>query len=308
MAENKATAIVPVREVKEPQLLTERFADKYGIARNDIVQILVNTAFRVKGGITNAQVAALMLICEKYDLDPFAREVYAFVKDGAVFPLVGVDAWTKIANRQPTYKGRSVRYSDEEIKIGNMRVEGPKWVEATIYDSRFSQPIVKIEKLAENYRPDNPNWNTMPTRMLYHRAFAQAIRETYGISGLYDPDDMTSILAGTTQIIDAHAEPSIVPTLSAKLEQRRAAIEAPKEQPTESELTPDPGAVQAAAKAKEKDKATEYKRGRGLPPAARQEVPPLNDVGTPPEQPDLLGGREPGDDDEEWPPVTPPKE
>jgi len=51
-----------------------------------------------------------------------------------------------------------------------------------------SRPVIVTEFLVECYRNTDP-WNHSPSRMLRHRAFIQAARLSFGLSGALDPEN-----------------------------------------------------------------------------------------------------------------------
>lgn len=300
--------ITAMTTTKHQEGVLVKTAQRFGVDPTRILDILALTAFKVKDKLpTKEQMLALMIVADQFNLNPFTREIYAFPgKDGGIVPIVGIDGWNRIRVESNKIRSMTIQFGGEMISIGGSK-KCYEWVDVAMLPEGYNEPVTVREYFEECHRDTEP-WKNMPKRMLRHKGVIQCTRLALGFGGIYDEDEGRDILAGSTQVIDVQSEKSAAPSLSAKLDQRRAAIEAPKGQPPAPAPAPDPAAVQAAAKAKEKDKAAEYKRGRGRPPAARQEAPPLNDVGTPPEQPDLLGGRESGDDEEEWPETPPQKE
>jgi phage recombination protein Bet len=155
------------------------------------VPVLINTLKAcVMGGDrqpTNEEFAAFVVVANQYGLNPFTREIHAFTdpRRGLV-PIVGVDGWYKIANRQESYDGCEFAFADGPD--GN-----PVSCTCTIYVKGRAHPIRVTEYLNECKR-NTPPWNTMTRRMLRHKAFIQTSRAAFGFAGIYDEDEARDIV------------------------------------------------------------------------------------------------------------------
>lgn len=142
---------------------------------DELVTTLKNTVFR---GASDAEFSALVIIANTYELNPILKELYAFpAKGGGIVPVVGIDGWLKIINRQPNYDGMTVTTSDDGQSAT-----------ATIHLKDRAHPTVVTEYLAECSRGTEP-WKTMPRRMLRHKAIIQCARVAFGIGGVQDEDE-----------------------------------------------------------------------------------------------------------------------
>lgn len=83
----------------------------------DMVEAVKNTVAR---DATDSELFMFFNVANKYDLDPFMREIY-FVKtkDGKSSLMTGRDGYRKIAMREPTYKSH---YSDYVCKNDTFKV------------------------------------------------------------------------------------------------------------------------------------------------------------------------------------------
>lgn len=125
-----------------------------------------------------AEFQALVLTAQEYQLNPILKELYAFpAKGGGIVPIVSIDGWLKIINRQPNLDGLKVEFSadGEEAKC-------------TINIKDREHPVVVTEYLSECRRNTEP-WKQMPKRMLRHKAIIQAARVAFGIGGVFDEDE-----------------------------------------------------------------------------------------------------------------------
>ncbi|NDF37232.1 MAG: hypothetical protein EB156_05545 [Euryarchaeota archaeon] len=159
--------------------IAKAMADRYGMTEKGFIQILNKTVMPSKA--TPEQAAAFLLICERYELDPFASEVYAFPANGTVKALIGVDGYVTIANRNPNFDG--ITY--EEIRSESGELEG---ISCSVFRKDRKQPTVVTEYMSE-CRGNSPIWRKMPSRMLRHKATIQSIRLAFGLSGLGDVDE-----------------------------------------------------------------------------------------------------------------------
>ncbi|OAJ35349.1 phage recombination protein Bet [Piscirickettsia salmonis] len=205
--------------------LVRKFANTYGVEHTRLLDTLKTTVFNQKD-ITTEQMMVLLVVADRYGLDPFTKEIYAFSpKEGReIIPIVSVDGWSKIINSNPNYDGAEFFYSDVMAKPGTMKVECHEWVECAIYRKGCSHPVRVREHLDEVYKePKNKNgqygsytpvtpWQTHPKRMLRHRAFIQAGRIALGFGGIYDHDEGEQIVeAKNREYIDVTPSPALQP-------------------------------------------------------------------------------------------------
>ncbi len=145
----------------------------------EIVETLKATAF--KGQVTDAQMAALMLVSAQYGLNPWTKEVYAFPdKNNGIVPVVGVDGWARIINEHPQFDGMEFEQTDESCTC-------------VVYRKDRRHPIKVTEYMAECKRETGP-WQSHPRRMLRHKAMIQCARMAFGFAGIYDHDEAERIV------------------------------------------------------------------------------------------------------------------
>lgn len=154
-------------------------ANRFAVEPAKLLSTLKETAFK---GATDAQMMALCVVAEQYQLNPFTREIYAFPdrKSAGIVPVIGVDGWYRLVNAHPEFDGcEFVEERDSEGKLVSTT--------CTMHRKDRSHPTRVTELLAECKRNTDP-WNGQPSRMLRHRAFIQAARVAFGLSGA-DPED-----------------------------------------------------------------------------------------------------------------------
>jgi phage recombination protein Bet len=174
--------------------LVARMAAKMGIEANTFLVTLKQTAFRQRGvngapavEVTNEQMAMLLHIAEKYDLDPFVKQLYAFPSEGGIVPIVPIDGWIEMINRHPQFKWMEIEIAPEGTDPDDY------WTECVIMRKDREKPTRIREWLKECYRDTKP-WNEMPKRMIRHKAIIQCGRVAFGFSGIFDPDEGDRII------------------------------------------------------------------------------------------------------------------
>lgn len=146
---------------------------------HDLVVTLKATAF--KGNVSDAQMAALLLVSKQYGLNPWVKEIYAFPdRNNGIVPVVGVDGWSRIINQHPQFDGMDFEQDAESCTC-------------IIYRKDRSHPIKVTEWMAECKRNGVGPWQSHPRRMLRHKAMIQCARLAFGYTGIYDQDEAERI-------------------------------------------------------------------------------------------------------------------
>lgn len=158
-----------------------KLAKTFGVEGDgaELIATLKATAF--KGQVSDAQMAALLMVANQYGLSPWTKEIYAFPdqKNGIV-PVVGVDGWSRIINSDEAFDGMEFLQDDESCTC-------------KIYRKDRSHPISVTEWMSECKRNTQP-WQSHPKRMLRHKAMIQCARLAFGFVGIYDEDEAQRIV------------------------------------------------------------------------------------------------------------------
>lgn len=220
-----------VKQERAQGSLIERIARRYHIDPGMFYQTLKATIGGDK--LSDAQMAAFLMVAEKYDLNPFTKEIYgAPDKTGGILPIVSVDGWATIVNRDQRFDGVEFEYDFSE---GNSEIAS---VTCRIFRKDLAHPVEVTEFLDECYR-NTPAWK-WKRRMLRHKAFIQAARIAFGLCGIYDPDEAERILeaegasiAGETQTPMANnaARQAILAAARVRANKARREAEPPIELP-----------------------------------------------------------------------------
>ena len=239
--------------------LIEKFAGKYNIEATKMIAVLKGTVMKpTKDGktATNEELAGFLAVSTKYNLDPFTKEIYAFVdKRAGIVPIIGVDGYHKIMTRHPKFDGFEFRWADEMIIISGSK-KCPEWGEIVIYRTDTEHPVVIREYLDEVYVPARGGfsgpWQSHTKRMLRHKLVAQGVRSAFGITGVYDEDEANRIIEA--QVIKEEVpEPQIIGLKTHKTEPQATISEDTPEDPSKKKKVTAVDVKMFEAKAKLKE-------------------------------------------------------
>ncbi len=150
--------------------------DRYNVEPSKLLDTLRDTVFK---GANEAQLMALCIVANEYDLNPFVKEIYAFpAKGGGIVPVISIDGWLRRINSHPQYDGMEHSYTGEGKDMS---------CTVTIHRKDQQHPTKITEYLTECYRKTDP-WDQCPRRMLRHKTIIQCARVAFGFAG-HDPDD-----------------------------------------------------------------------------------------------------------------------
>lgn len=163
--------------------LTNKLAERFSVEANaaELYGTLKATAF--KGNVSDAQMTALLIVANQYQLNPWTKEIYAFPdKNNGIVPVVGVDGWSRIINQDPNFDGMDFQQDDDSCTC-------------IIYRKDRSHPIKVTEYMSECKRNGVGPWQSHPRRMLRHKAMIQCARLAFGFVGIYEPDEAERIVS-----------------------------------------------------------------------------------------------------------------
>lgn len=200
--------VQPIATPPAGRSLVVRFADRFSIDADKMITTLKATAFRQRpnrdGSVrecSNEELMMLLTICDRYGLDPFTREIFAFldVKSGAIIPVVSVDGWIRLINERQELQAIEFTYSPETVEHKGKTCH--VWIECVISRSDRSAPARIREYFAEVVRKVDfaTPWDTHPNRMHRHKALIQAARVSFGFGGIHDDDEAARIIEGESR-------------------------------------------------------------------------------------------------------------
>lgn len=154
-----------------------------------------------------AEVAMFLAVASRYDLDPFAKEIWLAKDKGRLIILTGKDSILKVARSNPGYLGHEsgVVYSKDTFKAvhkdGNVTVlhqidgfDRGEIVGAYCLARKEGHPPVLVLRKWSDYSHlhHKDNWKNYPEDMLLSRVLTAAHRMLYNISGMYTPEEVDS--------------------------------------------------------------------------------------------------------------------
>ena len=225
--ENQIATKPEMKPVPKASALTV-MASRVNVEPEKLLATLKETVFKKA---TNNELMALVIVANEYGLNPFLKEIYAFpAKGGGIVPVVGIDGWISMMNRQPEFDG--IEFEFVEGKEGK-----PISCTAIIYLKGRGHHVKLTEYMDECYRNTEP-WNAMPRRMIRHKALIQAARVAFGFSGIQDEDEA----AITMKSANAHevAPKAATPNFAPKPEKKVRKAKAPKVEETDAEVEVEP--------------------------------------------------------------------
>ena len=223
--------------------IQHRIAHKFGVNDTEVFSILKDTAFKVKGKdvtqATDAQMIALMVVCDQFGLNPFTKEIYAYPdKSNGIVPVVSVDGWARIINEHPQMNGVEFRYSEKLVTPPGGK-SCHEYCDVVFYRKDRAQPIVVREYLDEVYVPVRANaypgpWQSHTKRMLRHKTLIQGARIAFGFGGIYDEDEASRIVEKVVHEVEDDFTGALMPKAV------QALTDKPVDQPAKQVATDDP--------------------------------------------------------------------
>lgn len=209
--------------------LIQKMAAQYGLEADKFMATVQKTI--MPSGTSNEHTAAFLVVANQYNLNPFIKEIYAFPSKGGIAPIVSVDGWATIVNRQPNLDG---------IEFVDNLVEG-KLVSITcrIYRKDRARPVEVTEYMEECRRNTEP-WNKWPARMLRHKALIQCSRYAFAITGIYDPDEAERIAESNKAEVTKIATVAVTEKLKEKYSPKATPVEVPAEDQSQETEHQDP--------------------------------------------------------------------
>ena len=187
----------------------QSLAGRLQVSEGTLQTTLKKTAFSACK--TNEEFIGAVIVANTYKLNPILGEIYAFPKKGGgVTPIVPIDGWISMSNRQPNFNG--VELIENRTEGGETNNSGTdiESVTAKFYLKDKEHPVVVTEYMEECFDGSKEPWKRWPRRMLRHKAYIQGARIAFGFSGIYDADEadrINHVVGGThTDIVDDEPE------------------------------------------------------------------------------------------------------
>jgi len=178
----------------------DKLAARLDLSPEKLIATLKATAFSLCK--EEAQFVSAVVVANTYGLNPLLREMTAFPgKSGGVVPVVMIDGWIKLVNRQENYNGVELienRAPDEKPNKSGTDVDS---VTAKFYLKNREHAVIVTEYMEECFDPTKEPWKRWPRRMLRHKAYIQGARIAFGFSGIYDEDEKDRIVEAEAAVV-----------------------------------------------------------------------------------------------------------
>lgn len=222
-------------------------ASRFGMEPAAFEQTLRATVMPADKDVSREQFAAFLLVAKEYGLNPLTKEIYAFPgKGGSIQPIVSIDGWMSMINRQQAFDGMEFVDHIEDGKLISITCK--------LFRKDRTHPVSVTEYMGE-CRRDTDTWRKWPARMLRHKAAIQAARYAFGFSGIIDEDEAAR-MHEAPRTVDVTPEKPAAPALAEGRPSRVAAI-----------------VGEAKAKAAQVQDAEVIEPGQDAPPATQQMEP-----------------------------------
>jgi len=188
--------------------ITERTAHFLGVPLDKVFDALrgIWTTSKSEPPLTNAEMMVGMALVARYDLDPFAREIYVTRNKGKIMIVLGVDGWIRVLDRTDHYDG--FRQSIDRDEGG--RVVS---VTTTIYSTKRTVPTEYVALASEYAKVGGFVSNVMPVHMLRIFSLRHACRLFTPVSGAMTQEEASYMAADP----EAGSQPQTLDDLADKL-------------------------------------------------------------------------------------------
>lgn len=158
----------------------------------DQLTLLKNT---IAKGTTDDQFRLFTEVAQRTGLNPFAKQIYAVVRQGQMTVQTGVDGYRLIAQRTGQYAGqRGPEWCGPDGEWRDVWLEDtpPKAARVGVLRHGFLEPVWGVALTKSYQQSQSPLWKTMPEVMIAKCAEVLALRKAFPqeLSGMYADVEM----------------------------------------------------------------------------------------------------------------------
>lgn len=149
----------------------------------------------VAAGTSPEDFLVFLEVCKHRRLNPFAREIYAIVRQGRMTIQVSIDGLRKLAERSGKYRGQvgpQFCGADGVWKDEWLLDTPPTAARVGVKRADFDAPVWAVARYKAYVQESSPTWKKMPDIMTAKCAEALALRKAFPdeMSGLYAHEEM----------------------------------------------------------------------------------------------------------------------
>lgn len=155
------------------------------------IELIANT---IAPDLDENELALFMQVCQRTQLDPFARQIYAIKRKGRMGIQTSIDGYRLIAQRTGDYAGQEGPFWCGIDGIWHdvwLSRNQPAAAKVGVYRKGFVKPVWGVATLTE-YEAGGPMWAKMPATMIAKCAESLALRKAFSadLSGIYTDTEM----------------------------------------------------------------------------------------------------------------------
>jgi hypothetical protein len=176
--------------------LVERAGAFLGVPPARVFEVLraVWTTSKGQPPLTDQEIKTGLALVARYELDPFAREIYVTRGKDGPMTVLGIDGWIKILDRTDHYDGFQVEiFTDDGMEDGEVTA-----VETRIYSTKRLYPAVYRAFAHEYAKLGGFMLGKIPIHMLRIFSFRHAARLFVPLGGVVTEEE-AAFMAGYRQ-------------------------------------------------------------------------------------------------------------